>query len=307
MIVQIADGSSQNVYPGSMVTMDPSVQSDTGPFPVNSVDPRSGMLVVDDNPNPIPPSIVVRVDNTSVPQQLITFNIDGAQALLFPDALIEFQKAQIAFGGAIFQLQALMADPTFQGLRSQVTQLQNQVAALQSQIAEAVSILPNGSGDQLNKLALILNPTAQFTSDQQTIADLSNQLNAMTQQDQQDTAKWQTFAGALTQEKSLGERMILLAAMLQSSIAQSNASQVTALLNELQSDIIQATYVPDNALGAPAPNVSMYMGTTLFEQFNTWLDGQSLPDIESLDGNGVAVLTYDQYGQWQQFLQQNGV
>jgi hypothetical protein len=218
----------------------------------------------------------------------------------------EFQRAQVAFSSALFQLQALTSDPTFQSLRAQIAQLENQVAALQAQIAEAADLLPASTVYQLNKLALVLAPTTQFMSDQGVIADLTNQLNAMTQQDQQDVAKWQTYAGALTQEKTLGERMVVLAAMLQSSVAQANASQTTALLNELQACIVQSTYVADSTLGEPAPNVSMYMTADQFTQFNTWLDGHSLPEIGALDGNGVAVLTYEQYGQWQQFLQQNG-
>lgn len=142
----------------------------------------------------------------------------------------------------------------------------------------------------------------QLAYDQSLLSDLQQQVN-------DQTTKAQIFAGAMHQEKALGERANLLADMIEYQITSSapQMPQVKALMDELQALVKQVTAVADDSLGEPPPQD---LGTWVnfpverYDDFQLYLASQDpvIDPISEPDGMGMVNMKQAQYQAWLQFL-----
>lgn len=172
-------------------------------------------------------------------------------------------------------------------LEAQVSQLQYEI----SQLPDAASLY-----DQLAAAQ------AQLQQDQTDFASLQQQL-------QDQTNKAQTFAGAMTQQKSLGERAVVLSDMIEYQVTSSSPQipQVKALMDELQTLVQQVTAVADNSLGDPPPTplgIWVNFPPERYDDFQTYLASQDpiIDPIPALDGSNMVEMTQQQHDAWLQFL-----
>lgn len=147
----------------------------------------------------------------------------------------------------------------------------------------------------------------QLAADQTTFTDLQQQINTQ-------TSAAQTFASAMTQEKALGERAVILADMIEYQITSSSPqmSQVKALMDELQALIQQNLFVADSSLGAPDPSpllIWVNFPPEHYDDFQMYLASQDpvVDPIPALDGSNMVQMTSAQYVVWQQFKVDNNL
>lgn len=170
--------------------------------------------------------------------------------------------------------------------------------AQNSQLEYEISQLPDAASlyDQLTEAQ------AQLQQDQIQFSDLQQQV-------QDQTNKAQILAGAMNQEKSLGERGGLLSDMIEYQVTSPspNIPQVKALMDELQTLVQQITVVADDSLGLPLPaplGVWVHFPPERYDDFQTYLTEQDpvVDPISALDGFNLVQMTQPQYAAWLQFL-----
>lgn len=160
MIVKIKDGSLEEIFVGSKVTLDPSVATPNGPFPVLTIDIVNTQYTVDDGGGNLAgvalgPDILIDVDNSAIPEQSFDFG-GGTQALLFPKAyqlVNDLQKSEQILSQQVKDLQSGAA---IQPLMDQIAQLTADNLRLKDKVTKALGVFPIGVGDTLNNLQTIL-------------------------------------------------------------------------------------------------------------------------------------------------------
>lgn len=161
--------------------------------------------------------------------------------------------------------------------------------------------------DPENLLGQLQAANDQLALDQSVMSNLQQQV-------QTQTNAAQTFAGAMTQQKALGERAIILADMIEYQITSSSPQmpQVKALMDELETLVQQVIFVADNSLGAPDPTPLLFwvnFPPEHYDDFQTYLASQDpvVDPIPALDGANLVQMTAAQYVLWQQFKVDNNL
>lgn len=204
--------------------------------------------------------------------------VDGVQNIvtiftrqLAADAL------QIKLGQAIV---ALADEEAYAGtLEASVSQLQYEI----SQLADAASLYDQVQQDQVT-------------------------IDALQQESQQQTSLAQTYASALTQQRSLAQRAAELLDNIEYQVSGPipNNGIVKPMTDEVQQLFTQVNAVSCDALGNPAPTPIgywVYMPTQ-FDDFQDYLASQDpvIDPIPALDGQNMVEMTSAQHDAWTEFL-----
>lgn len=223
--------------------------------------------------------------------QSVSCEVDGTASIATMFTRAESADViQIKLGIALAQLQDAL---------DQINSLNATIAQLQYDLSL--------ESDPDNLLGQLQAANDQIQYDQTVISDLQQQV-------QTQTSLAQTIASAMHQEKSLGERAVILADMIEYQITSSapQMNQVKALMDELQTLIQQVTFVADDSLGEPPPSpllVWVNFPPEHYDDFQTYLASQDpvVDPIPALDGGNMVQMTSAQYALWQQFKIDNGL
>lgn len=216
----------------------------------------------------------------------VSCEVDGTASIAAFFTRTESADAiQIKLGTALAQLQDAL---------DQIGTLQASISQLQYDL----SLL----SDPEDLLGQLQAANDQLAADQAQFSDLQQQV-------QEQTNKAQTFAGAMHQEKALGERAAILADMIEYQVTSSapQMQQVKALMDELQALVQQVTAVADDSLGEPPPQSYGFwvnFPPERYDDFQTYLASQDpiIDPISALDGSNMVNMTQQQHDAWLQFL-----
>lgn len=156
MILTIKDGSLQEIFIGSMVTIDPTVFNPSGPFKVIELDDNGQMKLESEAlENTIGADILIDVSNIAIEEKIFDFG-NGEKCLLFPKAFQLVTDLMNTEKALMQQVIDLQSGDAVRQLLDQVAALQAEMDALKAKIQKCVDVFPKGSGEKMNILETVL-------------------------------------------------------------------------------------------------------------------------------------------------------